>query len=372
MKSLPTPINNWRAKFIAFFSMFFAGLARREVTDAAESYLESLSRPLAAKNCWSIAEARGASDPQAHQRLLRTAVWDEDKLNARRRQAVVDTLGGSDGVLIFDETGFVKSGDKSAGVYRQYSGTAGKIENCQIGVFAAYASSKGRTLIDGRLYLPEAWTDDRERCREAGIPDSVEFATKPELAGQMLDEALADDLPVDWVLADTVYGGNFEFRQTLIDHDLRFVMEVPKNTTVYKRRPRVLHRSPPEGARTRGRPRRRRIKGTRGQVDEMVDEWGPSSWKRIQVDGGSKGPREFDWAARQVCVRHKDRGIQDLWLVVRRSTANPSELAYYLAWAPARTSLATLARAAARRWPVEECFKEAKGMVGLDDYQVRK
>lgn len=372
MESLPAPINDWRAQFVAFFSIFFADLARREVSDAAQSYLESLLRPLAAKNCWTIAEASGAPNPQSHQRLLRTAVWDEQTLNEHRRQAVVETLGDPDGVLIFDETGFLKCGDKSAGVHRQYSGTAGKIENCQIGVFAAYASSKGRTLVDGRLYLPSVWTNDRSRCRKAGIPDSVEFATKPELAGQMLDQAVDDKFPISWVVADTVYGGNFDFRHKLIDHDLRFVMEVAKDTAVYQRRPLILHRSPAEGSRARGRPRGPRIKGTKRRVDKITDDFAPSEWQRIQVAKGSKGPRLFDWAARRVCVRDNDKGIQDLWLVVRRSTSDRSEKAYYLASAPAQTPLATLAGVAARRWPIEECFKEAKGEVGLDEYQVRK
>lgn len=372
VESLPTPINSWRERFVAFFSTFFAGLARCEVTDAAQSYLEGLLRPLAAKNCWSIAEATGASDPQAHQRLLRTASWDETRLSHARRASVAETLGESDGVLIFDETGFLKSGNKSVGVGRQYSGTAGKIGNCQVAVFGAYTSSKGRTLYDTRLYLPKAWTNDQSRRREAGIPDSTEFATKAELAGQMLDQAVDEELPVGWVVADTVYGANFDLRQKLIEHKLQFVMEVPKDTTVYPDRPLILHASPARGSRGRGRPKRRRIKGKTTRVDAMADKFAPSTWKRIRVADGSKGPRIYDWAARRVVARDKKKGSQDLWLLVRRSVARPSEKAYYLAWAPAECPVATLAGVAANRWPIEECFKESKGEVGLADYQVRQ
>lgn len=372
MKSLPTPINNWRATFVAFFLNFFDGLARREVTEAAQSYLEGLLKPLAAKNCWTIAEASGASDPQAHQRLLRTASWNEQTLGATRREAVVETLGEPDGVLIFDETGFLKCGEKSVGVHRQYSGTAGKVENCQVAVFAAYASSKGRTFYDRRMYLAKVWTNDRGRCRKAGVPDSVQFATKPELAGQMVDQAVAEKLPIGWVVGDTVYGGNFDLRQKLIDHKLKFVMEVPKDTTVYCRRPLVLFASPARDSRGRGRPRHRRIKGTRKRVDAMAKDFAPSDWKRIQVAEGSKGPRVFDWAAKRVCYRHKKKGSQDLWLLVRRSVTTPGEKAYYLASTPATTPIETLAGVAANRWPIEECFKESKGEVGLADYQVRK
>lgn len=372
MESLPTPINSWRATFVAFFLNFFADRARREVTEAAQSYLEGLLRPLAAKNCWTIAEASGASNPQAHQRLLRTASWDEQILGAARREAVAETLGEPDGTFILDETGFLKCGDQSVGVHRQYSGTAGKVENCQVAVFAAYASSKGRTFYDRRMYLPEVWANDRARCRKAGVPESTEFATKPELAGQTVDQAVAEKLPIGWVVGDTVYGANFDLRQKLIGHKLRFVMAVPKDTTVYRRRPLVLYASPARGSRGRGRPRRRRIKGTKQRVDAMAKEFAPSNWKRIRVAEGSKGPRVFDWAAKRVCVRDKEKGSQDLWLLIRRSVTKPGEKAYYLAWAPATTPIETLAGVAANRWPIEECFKESKGEVGLADYQVRK
>lgn len=374
MELLHTPINDWRARFLAFFIHFFAGLARREVVEAANSYLVGLLMPLANKNCWSIAEETGAANPQPHQRLLRTARWDEHQLCQARRSFIVDHYGSPDGMLLLDETGILKDGADSVGVHRQYTGTAGKLENCQVAVFAAYASEKGRILMDTRLFLPdEAWAQNEERRQKAGVPEEVEFATKIELARQLVDQAITDKLPIRWVGADAVYGASFEFRQGLIDHRLRFVLGVRANTYVYTQRPILLSPSPARRPRKPGRPRtRKRIKGTSERVDQIAGRFQPNDWKRIAVADGSKGCRVYDWAARRVFSRKAGRGTQDLWLVVRRSLAKPSEMAYYLGWAPAQTPLVVLAQVASGRWQIEQCFLEAKGEVGLDDYQVRK
>ncbi len=370
MELLHTPINDWQARFLAFFMKFLAEIARREVVAAARSYLIGLLSGLANKNCWTIAEETGADDPQAHQRLLRQASWDEAQLSKARRDCIVDEFGQPDGLFILDETGFLKCGDSSVGVQRQYSGTAGKVENCQVAVFAAYASTEGRTLYDTRLYLPEKWTDDHKRREKAGVPDEVEFATKLELAAEMVDQAIDDGLPIGWVTADTVYGQSFDLRQQLIDHKLRFIMAVPKKQKVYLERP-IMYAPAPAGGNGRKR-RRKRIKGESKRVDEIVAEFVPGDFERIEVGQGSKGPRVFDWAARRVAAYQRGKGSQDLWLVVRRSVSRPSEVAYYLAWAPAQTTLEELARVAAGRWQIEECFAEGKGEVGLADYQVRK
>lgn len=364
-------INDWHTEFIARMKDVSAGLGRREVRDAARSYVQGLMMSLPSKHCWAIAEATGASNPQSHQRLLRSARWHETTLARRRCRMIVDEMGADDGVLILDETGFLKSGSHSVGVQRQYSGTAGKRENCQIAVFSAYASSKGRTLVDTRLYLPASWSDAPERRTQAGVPEEIEFQTKPQLAAELVDQSLEDELPIEWVTADSVYGSNFELRQHLIDRELTFVMAVESNTHVYSRRPRILYRSPP--ASRRGRPPiRPHIPTPSRRVDTIVDAWSPNTWQRLRVGAGSKGPRVYDWAARRVAAYKKDEGIQDLWLMARRSVSRPSEMAYYLAWAPAQTSLQTLASVASRRWPIESCFREAKHDLGLDDYQVRK
>ncbi len=281
MELLHTPINDWQARFLAFFIKFFADIARREVIEAARGYLIGLLSGLASKNCWTIAEATGAVDPQAHQRLLRQASWSETQLSRARRACIVKQFGQPDGLFILDETGFLKRGDSSVGVKRQYSGTAGKVENCQVAVFAAYVSSEGRTLYDTRLYMPEEWLDDKARRDKARVPEELEFATKPELAAQMVDQAIDDGLPISWVTADTVYGQGFELRQHLIDCDLRFIMAVPRKQKVYLERPVMLTAAPAKGS---GRRRRRkRVKGTPERVDEIVSKFAPTDFKRIEV-----------------------------------------------------------------------------------------
>lgn len=370
MELLHMAVNDWKARFVAFSLTFLAGIGRREVAEAAQGYLAGLLSGLASKNCWTIAEAVGAADPQAHQRLLRQASWDDRQVGDVRRAWIGEQFGEPEGILVIDETGFVKSGPCSVGVKRQYTGTAGKVENSQVVVFAAYTSSRGRTLYDERLYLPSEWCEDEGRRQQAGVPEEVEFATKLELAAEMVDQALEDRLPVKWVCADTVYGQGFEFRQRLIDQGLRFVMAVPKDQQVYLERPLLLS---PASTTVRGRRKTRlRVKGTPMRVDQLAKEFAPSDWRRIRVGEGSKGPRVYDWAARRVAAHHSDHGSQDLWLVVRRSVTRPADRAYYLAWAPAQTPLEVLAGVASRRWQIEECFAEAKGEVGMADYQVRK
>lgn len=363
------PDNEWESRFVAFFARFFEGMGRSEFREAARSYLAGLLMSLALKNCWTIAEATGRGDPQPHQRLLNQMSWEEEQISRTRRRSIRETFGGCDGTLIFDETGFLKSGTHSVGVQRQYSGTAGKIENCQVGVFAAYVSSKGRTLYDNRLYLPKTWAANKAKRRKAGVPEDVEFRTKPELAAEMARQAIGDGLPIHWVTADTVYGGNFEFRQTLIDESIQFVMAIERDTRLYEQRPQRLVSSPARGT---GRRRRTRIRGRRKRADELAQEFAENQWKPIQVGNGSKGPRVYDWAARRVAVYIPGKGCQDLWLLVRRSITTPEDIAYYLANAPAATTIETLACVASRRWHVEECFREAKGQVGLDEYQVRR
>ena len=369
MKLPHIPDNEWESRFVAFFARFFEGLGRSEFREAARSYLAGLLMALILKNCWTIAEATGQANPQPHQRLLNSMSWEEEQISQARRTSIVEEFGASDGMLIIDETGFLKSGEHSVGVQRQYSGTAGKIENCQIGVFAAYVSGKGRVLHDNRLYLPKKWADDDERRQAAGVPEDVEFRTKPELAAEMVHQAVREGLPIRWVGADEIYGGNFEFRQTLIDESLRFVMAVNCDTKVYERRPKISVTSPARGS---GKRQRRRVRGACWRVDELSEQFAENDWKRIRVGDGSKGPRIYDWAARQVAVYIPGKGCQDLWLLVRRSVTNPDKKAYYLAYAPASTAIETLACVASGRWHVEECFREAKGETGLDEYQVRK
>ncbi len=205
---------------------------RVEPRRRARAYVRGLLAPLAGKNGWTLAEAAGDLTPDGMQRLLNAAAWDADGVRDDLRDYAVSHLGERDGVLIVDETGFLKKGCKSAGVQRQYSGTAGRIENCQVGVFCAYATTKGRTLIDRELYLPKSWIADRARCREAAVPEEIEFATKPVLARRMLARALNAGVPAAWATADEAYGGDSKFRSWLEDQRIGYVVAVPSNQTI--------------------------------------------------------------------------------------------------------------------------------------------
>jgi SRSO17 transposase len=250
-------------------------------------------------------------------------------------------------VLVVDETGFLKKGSKSAGVARQYSGTAGRIENSQVGVFLAYAAPAGRTFIDRELYLPKAWTEDRARCAAAGIGPDVEFATKPELAVGMLSRALDAGVPAGWVAADEVYGQHCGLRLACEERDMAYVLAVPVNQHVI--------------AALGGRPGDRRVDALSAVVPE-------SAWERLSAGAGAKGPRIYDW------VRVPIRPLSEpdrYWLLVRRRLTD-GELAHYLCFCPPTASLADLVAVAGARWAIEESFQTAKGQVGLDQYQVRR
>src|SRR5690242_13103946 len=285
------------------------------------------------------------------QRLLNAAAWDADGVRDDVRGYVARHLGGAGGVLVVDETGFVKKGTRSAGVQRQYSGTAGRVENCQLGVFVAYASPKGRALVDRELYLPRSWTDDRDRCREAGVPDDVQFASKPELARLMLGRALDAGMPAAWVTADEAYGKDTKFRDFLEQRRIGYVVAVAANQAV-------------------------RGDAGKSRADVLAAHAPDQAWKRRSCGKGSKGPRVYDWAAATLPADGTEPPGWSRYLLVRRSlTPNAKgelELAYYLCCAPAGTEDEELIRVAGSRWAVEECFQTAKNETGLDHYQVRR
>ena len=310
-------------------------------------YLRGLLGEVERKNGWTLAEAAGQSGPQGLQRLLNFHGWDVDGVRDDVRDAVVEALAaGGPGVLIADETGFVKKGRKSAGVARQYSGTAGRIENSQVGVFLAYASDRGRALIDRELYLPKEWTADPDRCAEAGVPGEVGFATKPELAQRMIERALAARVPFSWFTADEAYGQVGRLRMWLEEHDLSHVLAVPKSQMVISMdlRQRRAHR--------------------------VIAELDDPAWQRVSAGKGAHGLRLYDWAA--VEIRPLRRAGVGHWLLARRSVSDPTELAYYICFGPADTELPELVRIAGTRWAIEEAFQTAKNETGLDHYQVRR
>jgi SRSO17 transposase len=316
--------------------------ARVEPRRAARDLLLGLLSPVEHKNCWWLAEQAGHRGPHTMQRLLRTARWDADAVRDDVREFVSGQLGHRDGVLIPDETGFLKKGDLSIGVQRQYSGTAGRVENCQVAVFLSYASPRGRALIDRRIYLPRSWTDQPQRCVGAGIPEHIRFATKPELALEMIADAVAAGMDARWVASDELYGDNGAFRDGVRRLGLGYVLAVSR-----------AHLVPVDGGKVRVR------------ADRLATELPAASWHRYSAGTGSKGPRWYDWAWIDMATPAQPGHS----LLIRRSS--DGELAFYRCWAPAPVPLVTLVRIAGIRWAVEEGFQTGKGQVGLDHYQVR-
>ena len=321
-----------------------AVFARSETRTRAMAYLAGLLSPAERKNSWQLAEISGAQNPYGFQHLLGRAGWDPDDLRDRLRAYVTDYLHAPDAVGVIDETGFLKKGTHSAGVARQYSGTAGRIENSQIGVFLAYASRSGHTLLDRELYLPAGWTDDRERCRSAGVPDDRAFATKPALARQMLERTLTAGVVLAWVTGDSIYGDDRALRQWLEEHRQAYVLAVSGKASVWLRQ----------------QPRR---------IGPLLADLPAEGWERISAGMGSKGPRWYDWQRLEASAPRQ--GGWQRWVLIRRSIEAPTEVTAYIAYAPATTPLAALVRVAGMRWTVEESIQTAKGEVGLDHYEVR-
>ncbi|WP_306315010.1 IS701 family transposase [Streptomyces hydrogenans] len=337
---------SWAGELRALHERFVHRFARSEPRASALAYMRGLIAPLERKNGWTLAEEAGHAGPDRIHRLLNRIDWDADEVLDDVREYVVQNLGDLDAVLIVDDTGFLKKGMRSAGVQRQYSGTAGRTENCQVGVFLAYATGRGRTLIDRRLYLLASWTDDRERCRRAGIGDEVAFETKVAMARAMVRRAIEEKIPFGWVTADAGYGYSKSWRTELERADVFHVMATTRHDTVVSRWA-MDH-----------------------PVHDLFHDLPRQKWKRRSCGNGSHGPRVFDWA--RVEVRPWHREDRRHWVIARRSVRRPEEISYYIAYCPVGTTLDQLIHVAGARWAVEECFQAAKQECGLDDYQVRR
>jgi SRSO17 transposase len=318
--------------------------ARTEPRQRAMAYLRGLLSPIERKNSWQLAEVSGETSPYGFQHLLRRADWEADAVRDELRRYIVGHLWDPEAVLVLDETGFLKKGQHSAGVARQYSGTAGRIENCQIGVFLAYASRHGHALLDRELYLPEAWTNDHERCRKAGIPKERRFATKPTLAKQMAIRAFAAGVPARWVTGDSVYGDDRRLRLWLEEQPQAYVLAVSGKEYVW-------------------------IGFQQRQVKRLLAALPNEGWTRLSAGDGAKGPRWYDW--RWLPLAEPLEPAWRRWLLVRRRISAPQELQAYVVFAPQATSLADVVRVAGTRWTIESGFEAAKSEVGLDHYEVR-
>jgi SRSO17 transposase len=343
-----TSVFDWRSGLSELHARLGELFVRSEPRRQAGLYLEGLLSAVERKNGWQLAEHLGDARPWRTQRLLSHVQWDEAAARNLCRAYVVEPLADREAVLIVDETGFLKKGTKSAGVARQYSGTAGRIENCQIGVFLAYASGKGHALIDRELYLPQEWAEDPARRKAAGIPHEVAFATKPELARRMIARAIAADVPFAWVLGDEVYGSDRRLRIDLEQQERPFVLAIRSNEKLWS----TLD----------GRPGQHTAAALAAALPQ-------EAWQPLSAGAGAKGERFYDWA--RVRLMRLQQPPWDHWLLVRRHPSKPDQFAYYVVFGPADTTLATLARVAGQRWAIEECFEVAKQEVGLADYEIR-
>jgi SRSO17 transposase len=318
--------------------------ARSESRQRALAYLRGLLSSAERKNSWQVAEIIGEPTPYGFQYLLGRADWEANAVRDELRTYIIQHVGDLTGVLVLDETGFMKKGRHSAGVARQYSGTVGKVENCQIGVFLGYASPLGPALLDRELYLPKEWTDDPERCRQAGIPQDRPFATKPQLARQMLGRAFAAGVPAKWVTGDSVYGDDRRLRQWLEAQPHAYVLAVSGKEDVW-------------------------LGGQQRRVKTILAALPADGWTRLSAGNGAKGPRWYDWRWLPLAAPLEPGWRR--WLLVRRRVNAPPELTAYVVFARQATTLEEVVRVAGSRWTIESGFEAAKGEVGLDHYEVR-
>jgi len=364
-------LDRWATDFEDFQARFAPFFARSEPREAAHRYLRGLLAPVRRKNCWQMAEAVGEKDPQQMQRLLYSAQWDEEGVRDELQRFVVERFGDEAGIGVVDETGFLKKGSKSVGVKRQYSGTAGKVENSQVGVFLTYFARGGHTFLDRRLYLPKEWCADEERRREAQVPEDVRFQTKPEQAVEMLEHAWEQGVPMAWVTGDEVYGDAPYLRDAVSRAGKGYVLAVSCHTPVWRYLPSREEAGVGIAGQPRTTPRLAEGAPSAETVAAVIASQPWDSWQRLTVRDGEKGPRTYEWIRVRVMEGRNQLPGPESWLLARRSISDPTDIAYYLSNAPQSTPLETLAGVAADRWSIEMTIEEGKGETGLDEYEVR-
>ena len=335
-------LRTWAAELDAVAATLAPRFERAEPRQRVLAYLTGLLSNTERKNGWQLAELAGEATPDGMQRLMSTAHWDADAVRDDLTAYVLEHLAMADAVLVLDETGFEKKGTKSVGVAPQYCGTVGKIANCQIGVFLAYATPHGPVLLDRALYLPKQWADDPARRAEAGVPADASCLPKPTLGQQLLERAYAAGVQAAWVTADSIYGGAYQLRHYLEEREQPFVLAVQSTQRV----------------------------GLSAKAEHVAAAWPAAAWQRLSAGEGSQGPRWYDWAWMPMSWRLAPEGMAH-WLLARRSLSKPDELAYYFVFGPANVTLEQVVQVAGTRWQVEQAFELAKGEVGLDEYEVR-
>ena len=347
-QALQAEVESWAAQLEVIHARIARHFARSEPRQRVLAYLKGLLSNCTRKNGWQLAELMGEMTPDGMQRLLSSAKWDADGVRDELQSYIVEHLGDGQAIGVLDETGFLKQGDKSVGVGRQYSGTAGRVENCQIGVFLGYATAKGNAFLDREIYLPSCWVNDQQRRKAAGVPESVKFATKPQLARVMLERAQVKGVALAWICGDTVYGNDRRLREWLEENRQAYVLAVACTERIW------IDDS---------------IGATQVAVEQVIAEQPVETWQQISCGQGSKGPREYDWMWIEL-VSGQQTGWSR-WLLARRKLSDPTQLAYFMVFAPNVTSIHEAVRVAGMRWSIEMGFEITKNELGLDHYEVR-
>ncbi len=359
-----------------FHENFADCFCRSESRNNFYRYMAGQFSQLERKSIEPIAFAIEGAKVRAMQRFVSDAPWDDEKILYKYRSFVNEDIGHPDGALIFDETGFIKKGDDSIGVGRQYCGTIGKVDNCQVGVFAAYTSAYGYSLVDKRLYIPEHWFSDdyaqkREKCK---LPVDTEFKTKPQLAAEMLLE-LADQeqLPFRYILADSVYGTSPEFieaAESLVG--VTYILQAPEDTLCWLKQPVVIDKT----YRYRGQEKTKKILSDTAKAPVTFKVLAKSInnffWYRRKVSEGTKGPIEYEFTKRRIVLSHAGLPEKTVWVVIRRTLGEKPGYSYYISNAPVSTRLKLFVWLSGLRWSIEQCFRETKTELGMDQYEVRK
>lgn len=359
-----------------FHENFADCFLRSELRDNFFRYMAGQFSQLERKSIEPIAFAVEGGKVRAMQRFVSDAIWDEEKIMTKYRSFVNEDIGHPDGAIVFDESGFAKKGADSIGVARQYCGTIGKVDNCQIGVFAAYTSAHGYSLIDKRLYIPEQWFSDeygnkREKCK---LPAEIKFRTKPQLAAEMLkDLAEKQQLPFRYVLADSVYAANPDFieaAESLVG--VTYLGQVPENTTCWPKQPVVTEKN----YNYRGKNQTKKILSDSAKepitFKTFANNINDFFWYRRKVSEGTKGPIEYEFTKRRVVLAHQGLPSKTVWLLIRRTMEKESQYSYFISNAPISTRLDKFVWLSGLRWSIEQCFGETKTELGMDQYEVRK
>jgi SRSO17 transposase len=357
-------------QFAAFHTQFAPLFGRKEARQRSEQYLRGLLvQDQERRNAENLAEAIDGANARALQRFLTDAPWKPEPVIDQLQTYVGERLATPRGVVVVDDTGVAKQGDQSVGVARQYSGTLGKVGNCQIGVFLAYTSERGHALVDQQLYLPRAWIDDPERCKAAGVPAEITYQSKAEQALAMIRASRQrGHLPAAWVTADAGFGEIPSFRTALHEDDWLYVLEVPKTTPLVARQPGMSPAPFAAGERGRARPD---LQMPPTWIGILALGIRISEWQTLTVAEGAQGPRSYQFAARRVHEFNDQILGRESWALFRRNL-DGSELKYYLSNAPSTIPLAELAWVTSCRWSIETEFKTEKGQTGLDEYEVRR